>query len=75
MNPKYQAEISAFMDWAKARNGAEPEFIQAVHEVAESVIPFIEENPKYKKTKKVLKNPNRKAYDKKKPSDYGWFLI
>ena len=51
MNPKYQAEISAFMDWAKARNGAEPEFIQAVHEVAESVIPFIEENPKYNKTR------------------------
>ena len=51
MNPKYQAEISAFMDWAKARNGAEPEFIQAVHEVAESVIPFIEENPKYKKAR------------------------
>ena len=39
------------MDWAKARNGAEPEFIQAVHEVAESVIPFIEENPKYKKAR------------------------
>ena len=39
------------MDWAKARNGAEPEFIQAVHEVAESVIPFIEENPKYRKAR------------------------
>ncbi len=39
------------MDWAKARNGSEPEFIQAVHEVAESVIPFIEENPKYKKAR------------------------
>jgi glutamate dehydrogenase (NADP+) len=51
MNPKYQAAISEFMDWAKARNGAEPEFIQAVHEVAESVIPFIEENPKYKKAR------------------------
>ena len=51
MNPKYQAAFSEFMDWAKARNGAEPEFIQAVHEVAESVIPFIEENPKYKKAR------------------------
>lgn len=51
MNPKYQAAISEFMDWAKARNDAEPEFIQAVHEVAESVIPFIEENPKYKKAR------------------------
>ncbi|NQW41666.1 MAG: NADP-specific glutamate dehydrogenase [Cryomorphaceae bacterium] len=51
MNPKHQAAFSEFMDWAKARNGAEPEFIQAVHEVAESVIPFIEENPKYKKAR------------------------
>ena len=39
------------MEWAKARNVAEPEFIQTVHEVAESVIPFIEENPKYKKAR------------------------
>lgn len=30
------------------RNPNEPEFIQAVTEVAETVIPFIEENPKYK---------------------------
>jgi glutamate dehydrogenase (NADP+) len=51
MNPKYQAAISEFMEWAKARNVAEPEFIQTVHEVAESVIPFIEENPKYKKAR------------------------
>ena len=32
----------------KAKNPAEPEFHQAVKEVAESLIPFIEENPKYK---------------------------
>ena len=35
----------------KAKNPAEPEFHQAVHEVAESLIPFIEENPKYKHAK------------------------
>jgi glutamate dehydrogenase (NADP+) len=48
MSTKYQAEIDAFMDRVKAKNGHEPEFLQAVHEVAEAVIPFIEEHPKYK---------------------------
>ncbi len=33
------------------RNPNEPEFLQAVHEVAEYILPFIEENPKYKKHK------------------------
>ena len=36
------------MAQVKQRNGGEPEFLQAVHEVAEMVIPFIEANPKYK---------------------------
>ncbi|MFT6183255.1 MAG: glutamate dehydrogenase (NADP+) [Flavobacteriales bacterium] len=36
------------MDRVKARNNHEPEFLQAVEEVAETVIPFMEENPKYK---------------------------
>jgi len=39
------------MDKIKTRNAHEPEFLQAVYEVAESVLPFIEENPKYKKNK------------------------
>lgn len=39
------------MESVKARNGHEPEFLQAVEEVAESVIPFIEKNPKYKEAK------------------------
>ena len=43
----HQAKIDAFMDGVKAKNGHEKEFLQAVHEVAEAVIPFIEENPKY----------------------------
>ncbi len=51
MSSKYQAEIDAFMDRVKAKNGHEPEFIQAVHEVAEAVIPVIEENPRYKASK------------------------
>ena len=40
-----------FMALIKAKNPAEPEFHQAVQEVAESLIPFIEENPKYKHAK------------------------
>jgi glutamate dehydrogenase (NADP+) len=40
-------KINEFMDYVKARNPHEPEFLQAVHEVAEAIIPFIEKNPKY----------------------------
>lgn len=36
-----EAKINAFMEEVKARNGHEPEFIQAVQEVAETVIPYI----------------------------------
>ena len=42
-----KAKIDAFLELVKERNGGEPEFMQAVHEVAETVIPFIEDNPKY----------------------------
>ena len=42
-----EAKIQAFINSVKVRNGKEPEFIQAVTEVAEAVIPFIENNPKY----------------------------
>ena len=42
-----EAKIQAFIDSVKVRNGNEPEFIQAVSEVAETVLPFIENNPKY----------------------------
>lgn len=35
----------------KAKNPGEKEFHQAVMEVAESIVPFIEENPKYKHAK------------------------
>ena len=51
MSNKYQAQIDAFMDKVKASHGHEGEFLQAVHEVAEAVIPVIEETPKYKKAK------------------------
>ncbi len=42
-----ESKINAFMDYVQQRNANEPEFLQAVHEVAETIIPFIEENPKY----------------------------
>ena len=48
MAHKFQAQIDAFMDKVRAKNPNEPEFLQAVHEVAESVIPLVEETPKYK---------------------------
>lgn len=53
MNNTHQAQIDAFMEQVKAKNGHETEFLQAVEEVAEMVIPFIENNPKYK-TAKIL---------------------
>lgn len=39
------------MSLIKSRNPGENEFHQAVQEVTESLIPFIEENPKYKQAK------------------------
>ncbi len=39
--------VKSFIDSVAKRNANEPEFMQAVQEVAETVIPFIEENPKY----------------------------
>ena len=43
--------LNEFMTKVIARNPGETEFHQAVKEVAESLMPFIEENPKYKKAK------------------------
>jgi len=51
MANQYQAQIDEFMANVKAKNGHETEFLQAVEEVAETVIPFIEKNPKYKAAK------------------------
>lgn len=44
-------EIEEFINIVKVRNGSELEFIQAVTEVAEAVIPFIINNPKYRYAK------------------------
>ena len=51
---EYIKQIDSFMEELIIKNGNEPEFIQAVEEVAETVIPFIEKNIKYK-TAKILK--------------------
>ncbi|MFO7720899.1 MAG: NADP-specific glutamate dehydrogenase [Gillisia sp.] len=42
-----EKNVQDFLDIVAKRNQNEPEFMQAVHEVAETVIPFIEENKKY----------------------------
>ena len=48
---EYKIQIDSFMEELIIKNGNEPEFIQAVEEVAETVIPFIEKNIKYKSAK------------------------
>jgi len=48
MNSEHHAAIQAFMDRVAERNPNEPEFLQAVEEVAEAIIPFMEEHPKYR---------------------------
>ncbi len=48
---KFKAEIEAFMNKVKAKNSHETEFLQAVEEVAEVVIPFIADKPKYQNAK------------------------
>ncbi|MDO4462114.1 MAG: NADP-specific glutamate dehydrogenase [Bacteroidia bacterium] len=50
---KYEAQINEFMTKIIAKNPGESEFHQAVKEVVTSLMPFIEENPKYK-TAKIL---------------------
>ena len=41
-------ELDRFMNGLKKRNPGETEFHQAVHEVAESVLPYIFEHPEYR---------------------------
>ena len=41
--------VDKFMELVERRNPNEPEFYQAVYEVAMNVIPYIEEHPQYKK--------------------------
>lgn len=48
-------QIKSFLDQVALRNGNETEFLQAVEEVAETVMPFIEKNEKYKNKKLLLR--------------------
>jgi glutamate dehydrogenase (NADP+) len=47
----YQQQINDFMAKIIAKNPSEVEFHQAVHEVIETLIPYVEENPQYKAAK------------------------
>lgn len=47
----FEVKVNDFMAKLIARNPHEYEFHQAVQEVVESVMPFIEENPQYKQAK------------------------
>ena len=47
MDKNIKSKIDGFMDLVKKRNSHEPEFLQAVHEVAETVIPYILKNDIY----------------------------
>ena len=40
-------KVHDFMNEVASKNGGETEFLQAVEEVAEVIIPFLEDNPKY----------------------------
>ncbi|MGY5845855.1 NADP-specific glutamate dehydrogenase [Salegentibacter sp. HM20] len=42
-----EQNVKDFLDQVSQRNQNEPEFMQAVREVAETIIPFIEKNKKY----------------------------
>jgi len=48
---EFQSEIDAFINSVKAKQAHETEFLQAVTEVAEAIIPFIADKPKYKDAK------------------------
>ena len=48
---KHEAEVKAFMDRIRSKYAHETEFIQAVEEIAETIIPFIANHPKYVKAK------------------------
>ena len=48
-----QQQVKDFLEIVSQRNSHEPEFLQAVREVSETIIPFIEQNRKYQ-NKKLL---------------------
>ncbi len=51
MSTHYEKKLNDFMAKVIAKNPSEIEFHQAVHEVVESLIPYIEEHPHYSEAK------------------------
>jgi glutamate dehydrogenase/leucine dehydrogenase len=51
LSKELQSKVNDFMAKVIAKNPSETEFHQAVQEVVETLVPFIEENPKYKDAK------------------------
>ena len=45
------SSVDTFMDQIRSKNPGQNEFLQAVYEVAEHVVPFVDANPIYKKHK------------------------
>ncbi len=43
--------VSSFMEYVRAKNPAQPEFIQAVQEVVESLAPVLDRHPEYRDAK------------------------
>lgn len=48
---KDENKLETFMKELTRKNPHEPEFLQAAHDVADSIIPFMETHPKYKRHK------------------------
>ena len=44
-------DLDAFMEQVKAKNPAQPEFHQAVYEVIKTILPYVNQHPKYEKHK------------------------
>ena len=45
-----EVAVKQFVQMVRRKNPNEPEFLQAVHEVAEIIVPFVEKHPEYKKS-------------------------
>ena len=43
----HYSSLDAFMAYIEEKNPGQPDFLQAVYEVAEHVLPFVQKNPKY----------------------------
>jgi len=61
MGKSTSSRLEEFMTGVQRRNPGEAEFHQAVHEVAESVLPFIEKHPEYEEARILerLTEPDR----------------